>query len=229
MIECADTDAPRLVVMLTYNDLTVMNAAEVFNSCRQSAARYWGMKEKPLPPGEMKRLFARMKECGKTTVLEVVSYDDEGALAGARLAADCGVDILMGTKFNGEVCGFLHSRGIKYFPFVGEIEGRPSVLTGTIDGIVAEAREVVSLGADGIDLLGYRYVGDAPLLNKTLVEAVDAPVCIAGSIDSDRRLDEVADTGAWGFTIGSAFFDAKFPGDLPAQINHVCTRLNPSN
>lgn len=226
MNDCADTSAPRLVVMLTYNDLTVENAAEVFDLCRNSSARYWGMKEKPLPPAEMKRLFARMKECGKITSLEVVSYDDEGALSGARLAANCGCDILMGTKFNQQVCDFLHSRGIKYFPFVGEIEGRPSVLTGSIESIVEEARDVVSRGADGVDLLGYRYVGDAPLLNKTLVASVDAPVCIAGSIDSDRRLDEVCDTGAWGFTIGSAFFDNKFPGSLPDQINHVCNTVN---
>lgn len=229
MIDCTESAAPRLIVMLTYDDLTVENAADVFDLCRDSVAKYWGMKEKPLPLEDMKCLFSHMKECGKTTVLEALSYDEEGAMADAQIAADCGCDILMGTKFNEQVCAFLHSRGIMYFPFVGEIEGRPSVLRGSIDCIVAEARDVVSRGADGIDLLGYRYVGDAPLLNKTLVSAIDAPVCIAGSIDSDKRLDEVYGAGAWGFTIGSAFFNSKFPGTISQQIDYVCRYLRKSD
>jgi hypothetical protein len=35
----------------------------------------------------------------------------------------------------------------------------------------------------------------------------------AGSIDSYKRLAEVWQTGAWGFTIGSALFDKKFIPD----------------
>lgn len=216
------TNTPQLVVMLTYNDMTVERAAEVFEQCRESRARYWGMKEEPLSHERMKALYARMKECGKSTVLEVVAYDEAGALAGARLAAECGCDILMGTRFHEGVARYCHERGIKYMPFVGTIEGRPSVLTGTIEEIVAEARDVVSRGADGVDLLGYRYVGDAAALNSALVSALEAPVCIAGSIDSYKRLDEVKQAGAWAFTIGSAFFDGKFGGSIPEQIDAVC-------
>lgn len=219
------SDVPQLVVMLTHNDLTVENAEEVFELCKDSRARFWGMKEKPLSPQRMKALFSRMKECGKTTALEVVAYDETGAMNGASLAAECGCDILMGTKFHPQVAEFCHRHGIKYLPFVGTIEGRPSVLTGTIQDIVAEARDVVSRGADGVDLLGYRYVGDAVALNKTLVESLHAPVCIAGSIDSTLRLDEVKDASPWAFTIGSAFFESKFPGSFPRQIDHVCNHM----
>ncbi len=109
---------------------------------------------------------------------------------------------------------------------MGHIEGRPSRFDGSIDDIVAEARHVVELGADGVDLLGYRYVGNAPLLNKTLVQAVDAPVCIAGSIDSTTRLDEVKAVHPWGFTIGSAFFNHKFGNSVAEQINAVCDYVN---
>lgn len=219
------SDVPQLVVMLTHNDLTVENAEEVFELCKDSRARFWGMKEKPLSPRRMKELFSRMKECGKTTALEVVAYDETGAMNGAGLAAECGCDILMGTKFHPQVAQLCHRHGIKYLPFVGTIEGRPSVLTGTIQDIVAEARDVVSRGADGVDLLGYRYVGDTVALNKALVESLHAPVCIAGSIDSTLRLDEVKDASPWAFTIGSAFFDGKFPGSLPRQIDHVCSQM----
>lgn len=44
-------------------------------------------------------------------------------------------------------------------PFVGSITGRPSVLTGTIDEMVAEANRYLEKGVYGIDLLGYRYIG----------------------------------------------------------------------
>lgn len=40
-------DHPELIVMLTHNDLTVENAAEVFETCKNSKAEYWGFKEKP--------------------------------------------------------------------------------------------------------------------------------------------------------------------------------------
>ena len=65
---------PELIVMLTHNDLTVENAYQVFEECKDSKALYFGFKEQPLPIEEMQRIFARMKECGKRTVLEVVEY-----------------------------------------------------------------------------------------------------------------------------------------------------------
>jgi hypothetical protein len=89
------TNAPELIVMLTYNDFTVRNAAEIFEACKNSKAKYWGMKEHPLTRDELKSLFARMKECGKTTFLEVVSYTEEEGLEGAKIAVECGCDILM--------------------------------------------------------------------------------------------------------------------------------------
>ena len=77
------TNAPELIVMLTYNDLTVKNAAEIFEASKNSKAKYWGLKEHPLAREELKKLCARMKECGKTTHLEVLSCTEEG-LEGVR-------------------------------------------------------------------------------------------------------------------------------------------------
>ena len=65
-----------LIVMLTHNDKTVHNAAEIFEQCRNSKAKFWGMKESPLPFQEMKKLFDGMKNCGKITVLETVAYTE---------------------------------------------------------------------------------------------------------------------------------------------------------
>ena len=84
------------------------------------------------------------------------------------------------------------------------------------------AKEYLKKGVYGIDILGYRYTGDAVRLNEEFVRAVDAPVCIAGSINDYQRLNEIRKAGPWAFTIGSAFFDNKFEGDFGEQINKVC-------
>ncbi len=213
---------PQLIVMLTYNDRTVDNAYEVFDRCRGSKAQFWGFKEEALPLPEMKRLYAHMKACGKTTFLEVVAYTEPACLAGAQMAVECGCDVLMGTIFSDAVNDFCRTHGLKYMPFVGEISERPSVLRGSLEGMIAEAREYLVKGAYGIDLLGYRYEGDAAALNKAFTAAIDAPVCLAGSVNSFQRLDEVKDAAPWAFTIGSAFFDQCFGDDFCAQIDTVC-------
>lgn len=213
---------PQLIVMLTYNDRTVDNAYEVFDRCRGSKAQFWGFKEEPLPLPEMKRLYSHMKACGKTTFLEVVAYTEPECLAGAQMAVECGCDVLMGTIFSDAVNDFCRTHGLKYMPFVGEISERPSVLRGSLEGMIAEAREYLAKGAYGIDLLGYRYEGDAAALNKAFTAAIDAPVCLAGSVNSFQRLDEIKDAAPWAFTIGSAFFDQCFGDDFCAQIDRVC-------
>lgn len=226
-----DTDSKKslktqLVVMLTHNDVTVENAAEIFNQCRDSQAQCWGMKEVGLPAEKMKQLYADMKAAGKTTFLEVVVYNEEDGIKGALLGAEIGCDFLMGTMFSKKIADICHENNMKYMPFVGNISGRPSVLTGSVEEIVKEAEEAVAAGADGIDILGYRHVDDPIALNKALCKALPGKICIAGSIDSYQRLDEVMETGAPLFTIGSAFFSDKFGGTFCEQINKVCEYLN---
>lgn len=213
---------PQLVVMLTYNDFTVANAVEVFEECKHSKAQFWGFKEHPLPLDDMKRLYAYMKECGKTTFLEVVSYTEPEGLEGARIAVECGCDVLMGTVFHDSINEYCIEHNLKYMPFVGNISGRPSVLEGTVEGMIAEAKNYLAKGVYGFDLLGYRFTGDAAALNEAFVKSVDAPVCLAGSIDSYQKLDEVKKASPWTFTIGSAFFDKKFGDSFERQINNVC-------
>lgn len=212
---------PELIVMLTQNDRTVENAAAVYEACRNTKAAFWGFKEDGLPLPEMQKLFARMREDGKRTALEVVTYTETEGLAGARMAAACGCELLMGTMFSGEISRFCADHGLAYLPFVGRITGRPSVLSGSLEEMVDEARAALEGGAAGIDLLGYRYTGDAAKLNRDFVAALDAPVVLAGSVNSYARLDEVREAGPWAFTIGSAFFEGRFGGTFAEQIDRV--------
>lgn len=212
---------PQLIVMLTHNDKTVANAYEVFDACKESKAQYWGFKEVPLPIDEMKRLYNHMKALGKTTFLEVVAYDEAQGLAGAEMAVKCGCDILMGTCFTDKINDYCKANHLRYMPFVGEVSGRPSILEGDCEQMIQDARGYLKKGAWGIDLLGYRYTGDAVTLIEQFIKDVDAPVCLAGGINSYERLDEVKRSMPWSFTIGSAFFDKKFGEDFCTQINTV--------
>ncbi|MDE6798543.1 MAG: hypothetical protein K2J36_11125 [Ruminococcus sp.] len=215
-------DKPFLIVMLTHDDVTVPDAYGIFSRCRNSKAEYWGFKEKPLPPEQMKVLYSFMKKCGKKTVLEVVEYTEPECIIGAEMAVDFGCDILMGTVFSDKVNAICQKNNIKYMPFVGDITGRPSVLNGSIEDMVEEAESYLAKGVYGIDLLGYRYTGNAYELNREFVSRINAPVCIAGSINSFQRIDEIKQISPYAFTIGSAFFEKRFGEDFSRQINTVC-------
>lgn len=212
----------QLVVMLTHHDLTVVDAAAVFEQCKDTKAQCWGFKEQPLPLDEMRRLYGRMKDCGKTTFMEVVAYGEAEGLEGAEMAVKCGCDVLMGTCYYDSINDLCRRHGLRYMPFVGRVEERPSVLYGTVEGMVEEAREYVRRGAYGVDLLGYRYVGDCERLIGELCGGLGAPVCVAGSIDSYARLDVMRRVAPWAFTIGSAFFEGCFGGTMAEQIDRVC-------
>ena len=213
--------APKLIVMLTHNDRTVENAREIFAKCKDVACDFWGFKEVGLPLDQMKILVQEMHDAGKTVFLEVVAYTEDECLDGAKVAVECGFDCLMGTLFFDSVNDYCKANNLEYMPFVGKITGRPSVLEGTIEGMIDEANSLIAKGVAGFDLLGYRYTGDAVELNKKFVAGVDIKVCLAGSISSYKRLDEVCDAAPWAFTIGGAFFENKFDGTFGEQIEKV--------
>jgi hypothetical protein len=85
---------PELIVMLTYHDLTVPNALELFERLKDTAVTHWGFKDVGLPPEQMKPVVAAMKAAGKTTYLEVVSLSEAEGLSGAELAVELGFDVL---------------------------------------------------------------------------------------------------------------------------------------
>lgn len=217
-----------LIVMLTHNDKTVKNAYEIFEQCKNSKAKFLGLKEEPLPFEEMKRLYKYMKSCGKKTVLEVVAYTEKEGLEGAKMAVECECDILMGTTYFDSINEFCKKNNLKYMPFVGKVIKRPSILEGAIEDIINEANKLLEKGVYGFDLLGYRFTGNAIELNKKFVSQVKSPVCIAGSVNSYKRLDELKDANPWAFTIGGAFFENKFGNDFCEQINKVCEYMEES-
>ena len=210
---------PELIVMLTHHDRTVENALELFIQLKDKPVTHWGFKDVGLSPAEMGQVVTAMKAAGKTTYLEVVSLSEAEGLRGAQLAVELGFDILMGTVFFPSIRDYLKDKPVRYYPFPGRVHSHPSILDGSIDEIVGHARELESHGVQGMDLLTYRYTGDAPALLRQVVQATHVPIVSAGSIASLERIQEVWQAGAWGFTIGSAFFESKFIAHATFEAN----------
>lgn len=209
-----------LIVMLTNNDVTVKNAQEVFDDCKDIAAvKYWGFKNVGLPIDEMKVLVNSMKEAGKTTFLEVVTYTEEECLKNAMLAVECGFDCLCGTLFYDSVWAYLKDKEISYNPFIGEVYGSPSILEGSIYEIVDQAKKLEEKGIKGFDLLAYRYTGDPEVLADNCVKNLQADVVMAGSIDTKEKLEKVNEINPASFTMGTALFKQMFVADGTVKEN----------
>ena len=206
---------PELIVMLTNNDKTVIDAVEVFESCKDLPVQKWGFKDVGLDKEAMIDLNQKMKAAGKTTYLEVVTYTEEGCLEGAELAGQCGFDYLTGTV---------------YYPFAGTVAGSPVALTGSVEEIAKDCVRLMEAGANGIDLTAYRYTEGDPLeLLKAVGREIGLDkVTIAGSVGSKERIDEVAVLGCRAFTMGSALFQKKFVkgGTFRENLEWVITYLN---
>ena len=217
-----------LIVMLTHNDVTVPNALEVFTSCRDLPVKYWGFKDHGLEPAAMTQLVDVMKANGKTTFLEVVSYTEEECMRGARLGVECGFDYLLGTLYFDSVYEYVKKTDLKYCPFVGKVSQTPSILEGTVEEMLAQEAAFADKGIYGTDLLGYRYTGEnVDEFCAAFVKGAKHPVCLAGSIGSEERIEKVKKMNPWTFTMGSALFAKNFVknGTFRENLEYVINLL----
>ncbi len=215
----------RFIFMLTRNDQTVEDAHVHLRTALDLGVRHIGFKDVGLPIEQLKALNQTITEGGATSYLEVVSLDRDSEIASAKAALEIGVDVLLGGTRVDDVLPIIEGAGLQYCPFPGRITGHPSILEGSIDEIVASAKELAARGGvSGLDLLAYRSDGDVPALMEAVCAAVAKPVYIAGSIDTPERIATVKKAGAAGFTIGTAALDGKYPAggtDLPGQLSAI--------
>ena len=215
------------IFMLTRDDVTVGDAADVLASLRESGLRYVGFKDIGPPPETLAEVTRAAHEAGMEVMLEVVSTSAEDELRSLHAALDIGVDwVLGGTRadIGAEILGST----VKYCPFPGTIEGHPSVLKGSIAEIAADAERLTALdGVHGVDLLAYRHATEDPIaLTRAVAAAARGPVIAAGSVASYEQIAALEAAGAWGFTIGSAIFANQLPGgpSVPGQVAAVLAR-----
>ncbi len=215
-----------LIVMLTWHDVTVKNAKEIFLEAKDAPASQWGFKIEGTTPESMKDLVKCMKDNGKTVYIEVLAIDEEGCLKAAKQCVDCKVDHVLGTVYYESVEKVLKEAGIAYSPFVAL--DQDTRLRGPIDYIVNEAKETEKKDIYGINLSAFRYVsGDPVELLNALAPEMTKPFSVAGSVDCYEKLDVLKRLpNLYGFTIGGAFFEKKFGETFSEQITKVVNYLN---
>ena len=214
-----------LIVMLTWNDVTVPNAKEIFLECKDAPAKHWGFKIEGTTPESMADLIKTMKENGKTVYIEVLAMDEATCLDAAKRCVVAGVDHLLGTVYYESVAKVCEEAGLAYSPFAALAED--SRLRGSIEYVVERAEADVAKNTSGITISAFRYMdGDPVQLLKTLDAAMKKPFRIAGSVNSFARIDFLKTLpNLAAFTIGGAFFEGKFGGTFAEQIEKVCNYL----
>ena len=216
---------PDFIFMLTRGDATVADARERLPEALAAGVRHIGFKDVGLPLAELRTLAADIRAAGATLYLEVVSLDAAAEAASARAAVELAVDVLMGGVRPEVVEPIIAGSGVRYFPFPGEVVGHPSVLAGDIAAIARSAGALAARdGVCGLDLLAWRFAGDAPaLIREVCAAAGGKPVVVAGSIDCAERIAAAAAAGAAAFTVGTAALDGAFPAPagLRAQLAHI--------
>jgi 4-hydroxythreonine-4-phosphate dehydrogenase len=216
---------PDFVFMLTRGDVTIADARDQLPSAIDAGVRHIGFKDVGLPMAEMKALSGEIRAAGAVLYLEMVSLDAPAERQGAQIAVELGVDVLMGGVRPTIVEPIIAGTPIRYYPFPGEIVGHPSLLAGDIASIARSAGELAAREAVcGLDLLAYRFNGDAPALVAAVCRAAGAkPVIVAGSIDCEARIAAIVAAGAAGFTIGTAALNDAFaaPPGLREQLAHI--------
>ena len=214
-----------LIVMLTWNDVTVENAKEIFLESKNAKAEHWGFKVEGTTPESMKELVRLMKDAGKRTYIEELAIDEPTCVNTAKLSAQCGADHLLGTVYYDSVKKICGDAGIAYSPFVAlDPDTR---MRAPIEEIIRQAKEAEEKGIYGINLSAFRYLGGNPVeLLSRLSAEIGKQFTISGSVNSYDRIDILKKIPKlYGFTIGGAFFEHKFGEGFAEQIDAVIDYL----
>jgi 4-hydroxythreonine-4-phosphate dehydrogenase len=204
---------PHFIFMLTRNDRTLRDARARLQDALTSGVRHIGFKDVGLSTSALRELSSSIRAHGASVYLEVVSLDEASEVASAQVALSLEVDYLLGGTRPEVVLPVIRGSAIKYYPFAGTIVGHPSRLVSSFEDTVANSKALTDIaGVDGIDLLAYRFDGDAAaLIADVCAQVAPKRVIVAGSIDRAERIAAVVRGGAAAFTVGTAALDGMFP------------------
>jgi len=215
------------IFMLTRQDQTVLDCLAVFEEIRPLKLSHVGFKDIGVDKPTLYALNQAIKQSGATSYMEVVSTTPEAALNSARIAAEIGIDRLLGGTEVAATLAILEGTGIAYYPFPGRPIGHPTKLGGSTAEVEAQCRRFLEMGCAGVDLLAYRAIEAEPV---DLVAAArrglgrQGRLICAGSVDGVTRIQALKQAGCDAFTIGSAAFDGAFSprkGLLTSQLQDI--------
>jgi len=213
------------IFMLTRRDQTIEDCLETMEQVAGLGLRHIGFKDVGVARPVLRELNRRIKAAGATSYMEVVSTTPEDCLRAARNAVELGVDRLLGGTEVEATLAILEGSGIAYLPFPGRPAGHPTALGGTPEEVAQDCGRFARLGCAGADLLAYRATEADPLeLVRAARGAMDGILVVAGSIDSPRRIHELAAAGADAFTIGTAALEGAFSprkGMVTSQLRDI--------
>ena len=220
-----------LIFMLTHHDITIPNALDVLEQTRDTGLKFIGSKDIGLSDEKLFELFQNMRDLGMTTFLEVVSNDEKRHFSGVQKAMEIEADYLIGgmPQFAARTLEYLRSMkaNLRFFPYVGKIVGHPCKLEGGIDDIVRQGMELARMGADGINLLLYRYSGNVEFLLNGIVKNLKKDLIVAGNVDSFEKVDQLKKSKIWAFTVGGAILERRIVPEktIREQIIAVLNKL----
>lgn len=218
------------IFMLTRDDRTVADPVAVWRAVEATGLRYAGVKDVGTDWDTLAAFVDGLHHCGCEAMLEIVNEDPDAELASARAGIEAGVDYLLGGTQVERVAELVGDRRVRYFPFAGAVGGHPVELHGEPEQIAADAAALVAIeNVDGVDLLAYRHRADPEGVIEATVAAIDAPVIVAGSIDSPARARRVSQLGAWGLTVGTAILAGTFAPEVPGLRGQVEVLLDSMN
>lgn len=217
--------ALELITMLTWHDVTVANAKEIFLAAKDAPGKNWGFKIEGTTPESMHDLAKTMKENGKRVYIEVLAVDEESCLKAAKQCVEAKVDHMLGTIYYDSVAQILADAGIAYSPWIGLNE--ETRLAGSIESVIEKAIANEAKNVDGCSLSAFRYIsGDPYELLEKLAPQLSKPFYICGSVNTYERMEFLKHIpNLKAFTIGGAFFENVFGEGHAEQITKVCEFL----
>jgi indole-3-glycerol phosphate synthase len=217
--------------MLTHHDKTVPNCLEVYESISKIGLEHVGFKDVGVDRKTLQELTKAIKKSGAVSYVEVVSTSPDSIRKSIEVAAELGVDRVLGGQDIAHAMETFARKGVSYYPFPGRPVGHPTKLGGSPKDVERDCAKAIAAGCPGVDLLAFRATEAEPL---DLIRAArrgleeDGYLIVAGSIDSTERMHAIEEAGADAFTIGSAIFEDSFaPGvkGVAAQCKEVLRAL----
>lgn len=212
------------IFMLTRNDQTIEDCLDVLDLIAPLGIRHIGFKDVGVSQETLRVLANHIRMLGAVSYLEVVNTSQDLIHNSIKIAANIGVDRVMG----GQDIAFALTQlpGKNYFPFVGRPFGHPTKLGGMPETIITDCQRIRENGCAGADLLAYRAVEAEPL---SLVHAArqalgNSLLIVAGNICTPEQIRALSSAGVDAFTVGSAIFDGSFSlqkGSLLSQLRDI--------